>query len=493
MATPAVTAPSFGFGQAPPVPQDGFRTTPRRFGQPESGSNFPQLSQYSNDEPVISAQTAAPEEGSHLINLEVQHECVRPDLGSFSGFLSMTTKEMEDHTFPSVDLVCLLDISGSMSGENIQLLKATLHAIVDDLRPGDRLGLLAFNSSVYCVSQLQCMTDSNKTQIRPLIDSLGANGGTDIKKALDHSLLMLQQRRTENSVAAVALLSDGQDNNRTSPDTATLRTLATLASVSAIGIGSSHDAQYLGEISLRGRGTFAYAQTADQIAGAMGAVVGNMLRVVAADVTLRIDTVGPTHLPATVEDVGLVFAGETKRYLFSASLSAAAAAYSAPFLQATLTYRLPGSPTLLTQRLEATYAPDYRPTAATLTLLEETRNRTKVAAAISTARALASDDKFVEARSCLEESKRQLLASLYPTSEHSRALLFDLESSLQSCRNTRSYSQGGSAQMQSAFSTHYTQKGSGCNDQSDNLYLSSAARTSKAVMASKASRSKTHS
>jgi hypothetical protein len=341
------------------------------------------------------------------------------------------------------------------------------------------------------------MNDPNKARIRPLIESLHATGGTDIKNALKHSLTLLQQRQHLNSVAAVALLSDGQDGNRTSPNTDTLRTLTSLATVSAIGIGANHDAQYLGETALLGRGTFAFAQTPEQIAGAMGAVVGNLLRVVAADVKLQIATVAPSSggtlvNTATSENVGLVFAGETKRYLFTTSVPSFPASPAAPFLRATLTYRLPGASAEHSTHLDAAYAPDHVPTPEVLVLLEETRNRTHVVAAIETATAYASDENFSDARRVLEEAKARLLAALYPTSDHTQALLFDLDGALTSCQNTRAYSQGGSAQMQCAYTSHVTQKGSGCNDYSDKLYLSASASRSKSVMLGKAARSKAH-
>jgi hypothetical protein len=73
-----------------------------------------QPTNYTDDEPVFLVPASVRPGEAPLINMEVQHECADVTTGQFSGFVSMVTAEMEDHAFPGVDLVCLLDVSGSM-------------------------------------------------------------------------------------------------------------------------------------------------------------------------------------------------------------------------------------------------------------------------------------------------------------------------------------------------------------------------------------------
>lgn len=47
---------------------------------------------------------------------------------------------------PSIDLVCVLDTSGSMSGYKLDNLKNTLLVLLDLLGENDRLSLVSFNS-----------------------------------------------------------------------------------------------------------------------------------------------------------------------------------------------------------------------------------------------------------------------------------------------------------------------------------------------------------
>ena len=46
----------------------------------------------------------------------------------------------------NVDLICVIDNSGSMNGEKIALVRDTLKFLVETLTPSDRISLILFNS-----------------------------------------------------------------------------------------------------------------------------------------------------------------------------------------------------------------------------------------------------------------------------------------------------------------------------------------------------------
>lgn len=47
---------------------------------------------------------------------------------------------------PALDLVMCIDVSGSMSGDKIAMVKDTLLFVVDELKEFDRMSLLEFDS-----------------------------------------------------------------------------------------------------------------------------------------------------------------------------------------------------------------------------------------------------------------------------------------------------------------------------------------------------------
>ena len=48
-----------------------------------------------------------------------------------------------------IDLICVVDQSGSMAGEKLALLKQTLIYIVDQMTDLDRLGLVSFDTQAF--------------------------------------------------------------------------------------------------------------------------------------------------------------------------------------------------------------------------------------------------------------------------------------------------------------------------------------------------------
>lgn len=111
----------------------------------------------------------------------------------------------------SVDLICVIDNSGSMSGEKIQLVRDTLKFLVETLTPSDRISLIMFNSFATRLCPLKCVTGENIGVMNEIINSIHSGGGTDINSGMDLALKTIRERKHVNTVTSVFLLSDGQD------------------------------------------------------------------------------------------------------------------------------------------------------------------------------------------------------------------------------------------------------------------------------------------
>ncbi len=69
-----------------------------------------------------------------------------------------TEKELDELHVP-IDLICVVDKSGSMQGEKISLLKETLTYIVEQMGVLDRLAIILFDTSAKNLSNgLKLMT-----------------------------------------------------------------------------------------------------------------------------------------------------------------------------------------------------------------------------------------------------------------------------------------------------------------------------------------------
>ena len=56
------------------------------------------------------------------------------------------SEEEAENTRPGLDIVCVIDISGSMNGPKIDLVRKTLHFLVSKLTSNDRLSIVVFSS-----------------------------------------------------------------------------------------------------------------------------------------------------------------------------------------------------------------------------------------------------------------------------------------------------------------------------------------------------------
>ncbi len=79
---------------------------------------------------------------------------------------------------PPLDLVFLIDTSGSMHAPNkLGLLKQSLKMMLPDMRPGDRIGIVTYAGSAGGV-KLQMTDATDSARIAAVLDQLTAGGST---------------------------------------------------------------------------------------------------------------------------------------------------------------------------------------------------------------------------------------------------------------------------------------------------------------------------
>lgn len=118
-----------------------------------------------------------------------------------------------------LDLVAVVDVSGSMRGDKIESVKKALQFVIKKLTPEDRLSIVTFESRAKRLTKLRPMTQAVQGELDAIVKSLVADGGTDIKAGLDMGLAVLADRtfkqfRTSN----IFLMSDGKPEGATSGD-----------------------------------------------------------------------------------------------------------------------------------------------------------------------------------------------------------------------------------------------------------------------------------
>lgn len=154
------------------------------------------------------------------------------------GMVELVAPKFEEETRrtrAAIDLVTVIDISGSMMGDKLELVKSTLLFMVDQLKADDRLCIVSFESNVRRLTQLSALTEANKKVAKAAITGtsghsltrqhfstssrlfsltfvlgMHAGGGTNLSGGLLEGLQVLADRQQKNAVASCFLFTDGQ-------------------------------------------------------------------------------------------------------------------------------------------------------------------------------------------------------------------------------------------------------------------------------------------
>lgn len=109
----------------------------------------------------------------------------------------------------SKDIVFVIDKSGSMSGEKISQVKSVFTKIISDLPPDDYFNVIFFDTDMrtYSSSLMEANT-KNKADAANFVNSLDANGGTNINQALLDAVGMFKV--DSQRVPIIVFLTDGE-------------------------------------------------------------------------------------------------------------------------------------------------------------------------------------------------------------------------------------------------------------------------------------------
>ncbi|KAI3902591.1 hypothetical protein MKW92_004012 [Papaver armeniacum] len=196
---------------------------------------------------------------------------------------------------PPIDLVTVLDISGSMKGTKIQLLKQAMGFVIDNLGPSDRLSVISFSDDARRLFPLLLMTDSGKQRALQAVNSLVADGLTNIVEGLKKGTKVIEDRRHKNPVYSIMLLSDGQDTC-TGTKTINLKEISKLPiPVHTFGFGADHDSTMLHSVAESSKGTFSFIEAEEVIQDAFAQRIGGLLSVAVQDLQVHIQSLDP-HL-----------------------------------------------------------------------------------------------------------------------------------------------------------------------------------------------------
>ncbi|MHA6264752.1 vWA domain-containing protein [Arenibacterium sp. CAU 1754] len=239
---------------------------PYDYAAPKNGDAF---------RPTVSVSSSPWNAGTQLVHIGIQGEL--PDL--------------EER--PPLNLVFLIDTSGSMSSPNkLPLLKRSFTLMLGQLRPTDQVAIVAYAGSAGQV--LEPTAAASRETILNALDRLGTGGSTAGQAGLQQAYTVAEGMTDDGEVSRVILATDGDFNvGLSDPDAlkdfiAGKRDSGTYLSVLGFGRGNLDDAT-MQALAQNGNGTAAYIDTLSEAQKVLVDQLSGALFPIADDVKIQVE------------------------------------------------------------------------------------------------------------------------------------------------------------------------------------------------------------
>lgn len=161
-----------------------------------------------------------------------------------------------------IDLVMVLDRSGSMQGAKLEHARQSLHQLLSTLDERDRFALLSYSDAVQKHCDLLPVSALNRGRMQAAVNAVFAAGATNLGEGLRAGIDLITAAGSPGRPGRVILISDGLAN-RGVIDPAALGRMAAAAAgrefaVSTVGVGADFNEFLMTRIADNGAGSYYY-------------------------------------------------------------------------------------------------------------------------------------------------------------------------------------------------------------------------------------------
>ncbi|MWV40752.1 VWA domain-containing protein [Natrialba sp. INN-245] len=171
------------------------------------------------------------------------------------------TTDGEEEVSGQIDVVFVVDESGSMSGSPIQYAREAAKRFVGALDDGEQAGLVGYASS----ASIDRSLTTDHDDLNASIETLSAGGGTHTEAGLREGLDELERNSWENRSSVIILLSDGKSNSGSYPRRVAEDAADRGVEISTVGLGSSIDEDELQDIASITGGDYYHVESSEDL------------------------------------------------------------------------------------------------------------------------------------------------------------------------------------------------------------------------------------
>jgi Ca-activated chloride channel family protein len=182
---------------------------------------------------------------------------------------------------PPVNLVLLVDTSGSMEGKAIADARAASLALLDTMAPKDHFAVVAFDSKAEVLLPSTRIDDADLKDLRAKIGAMKAQGTTDMAAGLRKALDQAEGAMEKDGVNRIVLLGDGVPNDDAQIDALVGEAATRNISITTMGLGEDYDETLMGRMAQQSGGKFSYVADSTKVTAFFKEEVTRLHKVVA--------------------------------------------------------------------------------------------------------------------------------------------------------------------------------------------------------------------
>jgi Ca-activated chloride channel family protein len=207
--------------------------------------------------------------------------------------VALQARQVELEQVPPMNLVFLVDVSGSMAPENkLPLVRRSLDLLADSLRPQDRVAIVVYAGSEGLV--LDSTPGDRREEVRTALARLQSGGSTNGGAGIRLAYAVAERNRIAHGINRVILATDGDFNVGT---TGTGELVALVeekrkggVSLTTLGFGMGNlRDELLEQLADKGNGSYAYVDDLAEARKVLRAQGAGTLMTVARDVKVQVE------------------------------------------------------------------------------------------------------------------------------------------------------------------------------------------------------------